>query len=193
MLTSAQSEAERRVGEATGAAERMLAQAGADAEETLTTARSEAEDSLREARAEAERLVVGAQQESDRLLGSAGAESERTLGEARAEAEKTLADAQQRVAALDEHAGRRVEYLTNTHTEVVRRLTEVSSVLSDLMQSESKAGPLVAEAAGPVQPVAQQDDVRIIVEDGLAEPEEAPAKPVVSDDTDTISLSDVRH
>ena len=194
MLTSAQSEAERRVGEATGAAERMLAQAGADAEETLSTARSEAEDSLREARAEVERLVTGAQKESERLVESAGAEAERTLSEARGEAERTLAEAQQRVASLDEHAGRRVEYLTNTHAEVVRRLTEVSSVLSDLMQSEGKAGPLVAEQPTPGAPAAlppaARDDVRIIMDDEPVEQE--PAKPAVSDDTDTISLSDVR-
>ncbi|HUR08059.1 MAG TPA: hypothetical protein VM347_36325 [Nonomuraea sp.] len=154
MLTSAQSEAERRVGEATGAAERMLAQAGADAEEKLTSARTEAEDTLREARAEADSVLTSAKQEAEQLLESAGSEAERTLASARAEADSTLTSAQQRAESLDEHAGRRVEYLSNTHTEVVRRLTEISSVLGDLMQTESKAGPLVIEPATSPEPVA---------------------------------------
>ena len=221
MLTSAQSEAERRVGEATGAAERMLAQAGADAEEKLTSARTEAEDTLREARAEADSVLTSAKQEAEQLLESAGSEAERTLTGARAEAESTLASARQRVESLDEHAGRRVEYLGNTHTEVVRRLTEISSVLGDLMQTESKAGPLVIEPApepasieaGPLEPAAQdttvqeavveeteqlptpQDDVRVIVEDNPAERTAEVVRPV-SDDTDVDiigRLSDIRR
>ncbi|MFD1539122.1 hypothetical protein [Nonomuraea guangzhouensis] len=165
MLTSAQSEAERRVGEATGAAERMLAQAGADAEEKLTSARTEAEDTVREARAEADSALTSAKQEAEQLLESAGSEAERTLASARAEADSTLESARQRVESLDEHAGRRVEYLSNTHTEVVRRLTEISSVLGDLMQTESKAGPLVIEAAPTPEPAslepAPQDTVAL--------------------------------
>ncbi|MEU4225095.1 hypothetical protein AB0F17_12425 [Nonomuraea sp. NPDC026600] len=163
MLTSAQSEAERRVGEATGAAERMLAQAGADAEEKLTSSRTEAEDTLREARAEADSVLTSAKQEAEQLLESTGSEAERTLTSARAEAESTLESARQRVESLDEHAGRRVEYLSNTHTEVVRRLTEISSVLGDLMQTESKAGPLVIEPAptpASLEPASQDTVVQ---------------------------------
>jgi len=186
MLTSAQAEAERRVGEATEAAERMLAQAGADAEEARGSARMEVEGRLREAHAEAERLVssatteaerlvssataeaerlvTSASSEAERMLGGARAESEQMVTSARAEAEATMAAAQQRVASLDEHAGRRVEYLTNTHTEVVRRLNEVSSVLSDLMRSESGAGSLVPDAQPAIAPAPPQDDVQVIVE-----------------------------
>ncbi|WP_053174607.1 hypothetical protein [Nonomuraea sp. SBT364] len=202
ILTSAQAEAERRVGEATEAAERMLAQAGADAEETRGSARAEAESRLREAHAEAERMVTSAQAEAEQLVGGARAEAERLVTTAQAEAEKTvtgaraeaeqtvaaahaeaeaaLATAQQRVTALDEHAGRRVEYLTNTHTEVVRRLNEVSTVLSDLMRNESAAGALVADATQPAVGPAPQDDVRIVVErEDVQEPVEES-----SDDTD---------
>lgn len=188
ILTSAQAEAERRVNEATGAAERMLAQAGADAEETLTTARTEAEDSLREARAEADRLVTAAKHESDQTLEHARAEAEQTLTAARTESDSTLSAAKKRVAALDEHAGRRVSYLTDTHTEVVRRLTEISSVLGDLMHNEAASGPLI-----DVPMPAPQDDVRVIVED----PEPAPAVEVVeqqreiSDDTDVVNIANL--
>lgn len=200
MLTSAQAEAERRVGEATEAAERMVTQANADAEETRSAAHAEAEKAVREAHAEAERMLTTAREEAERLVSSAMAEAEQTLAAARAEAEQTvtaaraeaeasLAAAQQRVASLDEHAGRRVEYLTNTHNEVVRRLNEVNSVLSDLMRKEAGAGPLVPEAIAP--PAAQpqlasgpsQDDVRVIVEE--QEPEqEQPREETPSEVTD---------
>ncbi|GIH50212.1 hypothetical protein SAMN05421833_14414 [Microbispora rosea] len=133
---AAQEEAERRVADATATSERLLAQAGADAEETLGTARAEAEETLRSARAEAERQLTAARMEAERLL-----------VEARGQAEAMLTAAQQRVNALDEHTGRRVAYLTDTHTEVVRRLNEIGSVLGDLMHRETAAGPLIDEAA----------------------------------------------
>ncbi|MEU6427282.1 hypothetical protein ABZ860_15435 [Microbispora sp. NPDC046973] len=140
---AAQEEAERRVADATATSERLLAQAGADAEETLGTARAEAEETLRSARAEAERQLTVARMEAERLL-----------VEARGQAEAMLAAAQQRVNALDEHTGRRVAYLTDTHAEVVRRLNEIGSVLGDLMHRETAAGPLIDEAA--VLPPAPQ-------------------------------------
>ncbi|GAA3696882.1 hypothetical protein GCM10022224_073370 [Nonomuraea antimicrobica] len=188
ILTSAQAEAERRVSEATQAAEGMLAQAGSDAEEQLTAARTEADDTLKEARAEAERLLGVARTESEQLVQSAAAQAEQVVTAARNESDSMLAAANQRTAALDEQAGRRVEYLTNTHTEVVRRLTEIGSVLGDLMRSESNAGPLLPEEAATVPaPQDPQDDVRIIVEE--EGPQQEPTPPGVapagtSDDTD---------
>ncbi|WP_055482409.1 hypothetical protein [Sphaerimonospora mesophila] len=135
---AAQEEAERRIADATATAERLLAQAGADAEEALGTARAEAEETRQNARAEADRL----------------------LGEARSHADAILGAAQQRVATLDEHTGRRVAYLTDTHTEVMRRLNEIGTVLGDLLQRETAAGPLIDEAAVlppmPYQPYQQQ-------------------------------------
>ncbi|MGI5493421.1 hypothetical protein [Microtetraspora malaysiensis] len=166
---AAQEEAERRVTEATGAAERLLAQAGSDAEETLNTARAEAEDALRAARAEADRQLTVARLEVEKLV-----------GDARAEAHSTLTGAQQRAASLDEHTGRRVAYLTDTHAEVMRRLGEIGSVLGDLLHRESAAGSLIDEAAvlppqahavqqplelGPADSAAEDDeDIRVIVE-----------------------------
>ncbi|MFI7615971.1 hypothetical protein ACIBP6_32600 [Nonomuraea terrae] len=198
ILTSAQAEAERRVGEATQAAERMLAQAGADAEEVQRESRAEAEHLLSSSQAEAEHVLSSARTEAEQLLQSANAqaeqlvtgahaEAEQLVTGARAEAEQMLAAAQQRTAVLDEQAGRRVEYLSNTHTEVVRRLTEISSVLGDLMHAESAAGPLVPETAAPpvaqpAQPAQAQEDVRVIVEED--EVEEEPRETPVSDDTD---------
>ena len=191
ILTSAQAEAERRVSEATQAAERMLAQAGSDAEEQLTAARTESEETLANARAEAERLVTTAREESEQLLASAQAQAEQIVSGARAEADALLTGAQQRAAAIDEQAGRRVDYLTNTHTEVVRRLTEISTVLGDLMVAESNAGPLVPESALPTSPAlprpqASQDDVRVIIEDG-----ESSAEPARTSDASSEAASDV--
>lgn len=197
ILTSAQAEAERRVNEATQAAERMLSQAGTDAEEQLNAARGEAEEFLRESRAEAERVLAAAQAESDQLLKAAHAQADQLVTGARDEADSMLAAAQQRTATLDEQAGRRVEYLTNTHTEVVRRLDEISSVLGDLMRNEAGAGPLVPDTVVPALSQGSavpspQDDVRVIVEseDDGEQPEE---KPAVSEDTDVnmIRLSEV--
>ncbi|WP_433435715.1 hypothetical protein [Nonomuraea sp. CA-141351] len=190
ILTSAQAEAERRVNEATQAAERMLAQAGTDAEEQLAAARTEAEDLLRDSRSESERLIAAAQAESEQLLQSANAQADQLVSAARGDSEAMLASARQRTAALDEQAGRRVEYLTNTHTEVVRRLTEVSSVLGDLMRKESTAGPLIPEPA--TSPVSPQDEVRVIV-DTDDEADKPEVKGGVSDDTDVhiVRLSEV--
>ncbi|WP_433498442.1 hypothetical protein ACQP1K_26725 [Sphaerimonospora sp. CA-214678] len=135
---AAQEEAERRIADATATAERLLAQAGADAEETLTTARAEAEETRQKARDEADRLLSETRSHADAILGAA----------------------QQRVATLDEHTGRRVAYLTDTHTEVMRRLNEIGTVLGDLLQREAAAGPLIDEAAVlppmPYQPYQQQ-------------------------------------
>ncbi|MFI6483858.1 hypothetical protein ACIBH1_38445 [Nonomuraea sp. NPDC050663] len=194
ILTSAQAEAERRVAEATEAAERMLAQAGADAEETLTTARAEAEEGLREARGEADRMLTAARVESEQLVESARAEAESTLGSARAEAdatlrtargeaETTLTSAQQRANSLDEHTGRRVSYLTDTHGEVVRRLSEISVVLADLMDKEAMAGELIPTAPpAPLPSESPRGELVVVEEIG---PEPAPEEEV--DDEITLN------
>ncbi|GAA4579812.1 hypothetical protein GCM10023194_06420 [Planotetraspora phitsanulokensis] len=167
---AAQEEAERRVADATAAAERLLSQAGSDAEETLGTARAEAEDTLRSARAE-----------SDRQLTAARLESERQVADANAEATAALAAAEQRVTALDEHTGRRVVYLTDTHTEVMRRLNEIGSVLGDLLHREAAAGPLIDEAAvvPPAPQFRQAQQAEQPVADVLAQPE--PQEDVLAD------------
>ncbi|GII31242.1 coiled-coil domain-containing protein [Planotetraspora mira] len=159
---AAQEEAERRVADATGAAERLLSQAGSDAEETLGTARAEAEDTLRSARAEA-----------DRQLTTARLESERHVADANAEASAALAAADKRVSALDEHTGRRVVYLTDTHTEVMRRLNEIGSVLGDLLHREASAGPLIDEAAvvPPAPQFREEQQAEQPANDAPAQPE----------------------
>ncbi|MFB9249995.1 hypothetical protein ACFFWE_17275 [Sphaerisporangium melleum] len=193
MLSSAQAEAERRVAEATDAAERLLAQAGSDAEETLGAARSEADETLRNARAEADRTLTAAQHEAERLVSEANAQAEATLSSAkneaeatlkaaRAEAGDTLQAARQRADSLDQHTGQRVTFLTDTHGEVMRRLNEMGSVLTDLLRRESSAGPLVDEGAvlppppeigtvddllgKPEAPAAEEiDSVRVVLDD----------------------------
>lgn len=158
ILNAAQAEAERRVHEATSDAERLLAQAGSDAEETLGAARAESEETLRSARAEADRALTTAHHEAERLVTEANAHAEATLASAQGEAEATLkaaraeagdllAAAQHRAESLDEHTGRRVTFLTDTHTEVMRRLGEMGSVLTDLLKREGEAGSLIDESA----------------------------------------------
>ncbi|MCW2880776.1 MAG: FoF1-type synthase, rane subunit b or b [Sphaerisporangium sp.] len=173
ILAAAQGEAERLVREATADAERLLAQAGSDAEETLGAARAESDDTLRNARAEADRALTAAQNEAERLMAEANAhaeatlesartESEATLKVARAEATDALTAAQERAVSLDEHTGRRVTFLTDTHTEVMRRLSEMGSVLTDLLHREGTAGALIDESAVlPIRPeVGSVDDLR---------------------------------
>jgi cell division septum initiation protein DivIVA len=145
--TAAQEEAERRIHDATASAERLLSQAGAEAEEKVATASAEAEDTLRDARSEADRRVTAAKHEAERLVSDAQAVST-----------STLTSAQRRATTLDEHTGRRVVYLTDTHTEVVRRLNEIGAVLGDLLQRESSAGPLIDEASVlPPAPSVEED------------------------------------
>ncbi|WP_248959770.1 hypothetical protein [Sphaerisporangium perillae] len=203
ILAAAQAEAERRVADATNAAERLLAQAGSDAEETLGAARAESEETLRNARAEADRTLTAAQREAERVvaeanalaeatLASAKAESEATLKAASAEANDTLAAARQRAASLDEHTGQRVTFLTDTHTEVVRRLSEMGSVLTDLLRREGTAGPLIDESAvlPPPPSIGSVDDLR---PGGAPAAEELESVRVVLDDTDAGADGDARH
>ncbi|MFC7384059.1 coiled-coil domain-containing protein [Sphaerisporangium rhizosphaerae] len=183
ILTAAQAEAERRVAEATNAAERLLAQAGSDAEETLGAARAESDETLRNARAEADRALTAAQHEAERLVSEANAQAEATLGSAKAESEATLKAARERAASLDEHTGTRVTFLTDTHTEVMRRLNEMGSVLTDLLRREGNAGALIDEAAvlPPAPSVGSAEDLH---QSGAPAAEEIDAVRVVLDDAD---------
>ncbi|GAB1824577.1 hypothetical protein [Herbidospora sp. RD11066] len=159
---AAQEEAERRIHDATSSAERLLAQAGAEAEEKVATANAEAEETVRDARAEADRRVTAATLESERLVAEANAASD-----------QTLTSAKQRAGLLDEHTGRRVVYLTDTHTEVMRRLNEIGAVLGDLLHREQAAGALIDEAS--VLPPAPSIDEEIPVVRVQEEEEEVPA------------------
>ncbi|ADG90088.1 hypothetical protein [Thermobispora bispora] len=144
--SAAQDEAERRIAEATATAERLVSQATAEAEETLGSARAEAEETRRSAQSEAERLVTSARMEAERLV-----------GEARAQAESIVTAAQQRATMLDEHTGRRVAFLTDSHREVMRRLNEIGAMVNDLLHREAAAGPLIDEASVlPPPPMIQQ-------------------------------------
>ncbi|WP_212735668.1 hypothetical protein [Herbidospora galbida] len=161
--SAAQEEAERRIHDATASAERLLAQAGAEAEEKVATANAEAEETLRDARAEADRRVTAATLEAEKLVADANAVSE-----------QTLTSAKQRAGYLDEHTGRRVVYLTDTHTEVMRRLNEIGAVLGDLLHREQAAGTLIEESS--VLPPAPSIDEELPVEQvEQVEDDEVPA------------------
>lgn len=185
MVSAAHAEAERRVAEATATAERMLAQAEAEAEEKLATAQAEAEATRSEARAEAERMLADAQARAAATVNAANARAEATVRDATARAEAILTSAQQRAARLDEHTGRRVTYLTDTHAEVMRRLNEISTVLGDLLHKEQLAGPILDEASvvppppkistEVVEPDLEPAADRSGEEDRYGEPDEARA------------------
>ncbi len=179
IVSAAQSEADRRVAEATEAAERLLAQAGADADETLSTARAEAEDERRQARGESDRMLTSARHESERMVGEATRRAEELVDDATRRAEALVTAAQQRAGTLDDHTGRRVVYLTDTHTEVMRRLNEIGSVLADLLGKEKAAGPLIDEAAvlPPAPVITAPKDGEVPVPEPAPSPESAPTEP----------------
>jgi cell division septum initiation protein DivIVA len=181
IVSAAQAEADRRVAEATEAAERLLAQAGADADETLSTARAEAEDERRQARGESDRMLTSSRHETERLVSVATRRAEELVDDATRRAEALVTAAQQRAGTLDDHTGRRVVYLTDTHTEVMRRLHEIGSVLTDLLGKEKAAGALIDEAAvlPPAPVITAPKDGEVPVPEPTPSPEAAaPAAPV---------------
>ena len=78
-------------------------------------------------------MLADAQARAAATVNAANARAEATVRDATARAEAILTSAQQRAARLDEHTGRRVTYLTDTHAEVMRPLNEISTVLGDLL------------------------------------------------------------
>ncbi|HEY9524521.1 MAG TPA: hypothetical protein VIR33_14875, partial [Thermopolyspora sp.] len=84
--------------------------------------------------------------------------SEQLISHSTMRSESMLSSAQHRASSLDEHTGRRVAYLTDAHGEVMRRLNEIGTVLTDLLQKEKAAGPLIDEASVlPPAPVIVQE------------------------------------
>lgn len=165
-------------------ARRLVSEANDEAENIRSSAQSQAEQTVGAANTEADRLITGSREEADR-----------TLETARGQAEEALGDAERRASTINEGASRRLESLTATHTEAVRRLTEVHDVLGNLLHADGDAGPFdrigspptseeeTGEGAEPAVPphgtVARQED------EGTVEPmaEEA-AGGDESDETD---------
>jgi hypothetical protein len=105
--------------EAAAAPDRVLGEAQAAAEDEIARARAEVQGLEETARSESERLVLTAQQRADRLIG----------------------EAEYRANAVNTVLGGRLEILTSTHADVVRRLMDLGSVLADVLGREKQAGP----------------------------------------------------
>jgi cell division septum initiation protein DivIVA len=119
-------EADKARAEAREQAERMLTAAQEQAERAITTARAEAEKTLTAARAEAERTTGDAKKKSDSALNSAQAQAKKALDEATA-----------RATAIHDGAERRLNLLSNRHTETIKRLTEILDGVSALVAAEA--------------------------------------------------------
>lgn len=156
-------EVSERMAQILALAEEEAAQKRTAADEEIVRARTEAEDEAKRlvqeatdeadnirssAQAQAEQTVSAANTEADRLISGSKEQSERTLEEARAQAENLLSDAERRAATINDGASRRLEGLTATHTEAIRRLTEVHDVLGNLLRSDSAAEPF-EQIGGP--------------------------------------------
>jgi len=122
----AQAEADKARAEAREQAERMLTAAQEQAERAITSARSEAEKTLTGARAEAERTTSDAKKKSDSALASAKTQAKKALDEATA-----------RATAIHDGAERRLNLLSNRHTETIKRLTEILDGVSGLVAAET--------------------------------------------------------
>lgn len=166
-------EVSERMAQILALAEEEAAQKRTAAEEEIVRGRTEAEeeakrlvqeatdeaDNIRSsAQAQAEQTVSAANTEADRLISGSKEQSERTLEEARTQAEALLSDAERRAATINDGASRRLEGLTATHTEAIRRLTEVHDVLGNLLRSDEAAEPF-DQIGGPTTPttVAEQE------------------------------------
>jgi cell division septum initiation protein DivIVA len=122
----AQADADKARAEAREQAERMLTAAQEQAERAITSARSEAEKTLTAARAEAERTTSDAKKKSDSALAGAKAQAKKALDEATA-----------RATAIHDGAERRLNLLSNRHTETIKRLTEILDGVSTLVAAET--------------------------------------------------------
>jgi hypothetical protein len=131
----------------------------AKADEEITAARRLAEEQVNglvaEARQQSERIISEARSEAENTLGSANlqaehqlttsrTESERLLAQSKADSERMLTDADRRASAVNEESATRLDALTETHGEVVRRLAQIRDVLGDLLTQDASAGSLAA-------------------------------------------------
>jgi cell division septum initiation protein DivIVA len=126
LRADAQAESDRVRGDAREQTERMLTAAQEQAERTIAAARSEADKTRTSARAE-----------SDRLTNDARGKSDAALANAKAQAKKVLDEATARATAIHDGADRRLNLLSNRHTDTIRRLTDILEGVSGLVEAEN--------------------------------------------------------
>ena len=144
--------------EAQAEADKSRAEAREQAERMLTAAQEQAERAITSARAEAEKTVTAARAEAERTTSEAKKKSESALASAKAQAKKALDEATARATAIHDGAERRLNLLSNRHSETIKRLTEILDGVSGLVAAETSRPSLEDEveqataksiAAGP--------------------------------------------
>lgn len=160
-------------------------------EENRKRAEAELEKSLAEAREHAERVVTAAREQAQQMITSAKEESERLRTDSEQRAHRALSEAESRAAAINEHADRRLETLTSTHGEAIRRMTEIQTTLADLLRRDAAAGPLdhtqappadAQETAGqPPRPAMPEPEPELVHAEAVA-PAPGRLEPVQADD-----------
>ncbi|GLU47316.1 hypothetical protein [Nocardiopsis ansamitocini] len=106
------------------------------------SAQEESQAKVKDAQEHAERIVGSARDQANELVTSAKQEAEQLREQAKEESERKLADSEARATRIHETADRRLATLTATHGEAARRLSDMRDTLTELLQAETKAGPL---------------------------------------------------
>src|ERR1019366_6710202 len=100
-------------------------------------AQAEADKARAEAREQAERMLTAAQEEAERTTSDAKKKSDSALASAKTQAKKALDEATARATAIHDGAERRLNLLSNRHTETIKRLTEILDGVSGLVAAET--------------------------------------------------------
>jgi len=127
----------RQRNDAQAEADKSRAEAREQAERMLTAAQEQAERAITSARAEAEKTVTAARAEAERTTSEAKNKSESALASAKAQAKKALDEATARATAIHDGAERRLNLLSNRHSETIKRLTEILDGVSGLVAAET--------------------------------------------------------
>jgi len=161
----------RQRNDAQAEADRSRAEAREQAERMLTAAQEQAERAITSARAEAEKTVTAARAEAERTTSEAKKKSESALVSAKAQAKKALDEATARATAIHDGAERRLNLLSNRHSETIKRLTEILDGVSGLVAAETSRLSLEDEV--------EQTTAKSIAagSDSAAGPRPAPAGP----------------
>jgi hypothetical protein len=120
----------------------------------VTSARAEAEHIVTSTRQTADRELASSREEARRLLDSAQTESKRTLSEAQTRAERLLAEAENRASAVNDVAGRRLEIISGSHADAVRRLSSIKELIAGVLAEEAAAGSVMAAVDNAAPPSA---------------------------------------
>jgi cell division septum initiation protein DivIVA len=129
--------------------DRFQAQAREQTERMLASAQEQAEHAIAAARAKAEQVRNLARIDSERAVSEAAREADTTLASAKAQAQQILGAAA-RASSVHDGAGSRLNLPASRHAEMMRRLTEIRDVVSNLVASETAGSPLPEETAKPV-------------------------------------------